>query len=116
MSLYDSGTATGTNISWYYRKWSDGRVEAWGSFSASVAITTSGYGAFRSAAIDINIPAAIGLNSASYWINGQKANANAAEVMSVYPSTATLAKMYLRDSASETLTCNVNIYVCGTWR
>lgn len=116
VSLYDAGTASTSLSSWYYRKWSDGRVEAWGTWTADVAITTAGYGAYRSAEISVGLPAALGLTGADYWISAQKANANAAQLMSLYPSSGTLAKMYLRDHQSETVSCKLNLYVCGTWR
>ena len=118
VTVVESGTASGTNVSWYYRKWSDGRVEAWGTYSASVAISTASndYGGYRSAELTIAIPTAIGLNSASYYIIGQKSGSGGSKVNAVYPSSATAAKMYCWSPTSGTSTMPVALYLNGTWR
>ena len=111
-----SGSATSGNATWEYRHWSDGTVESWGIYSASIAVTTSGYGGYRSAEITFSIPADVGLYDSNYIIIGQKANANAVALWSLYPNDTTSAKMYMFATTSQTVTVTIHAYLKGRWK
>lgn len=111
-----SGSATSGNATWTYRRWADGMVEAWGVYSASIAVSTTGYNGYRSGEIAFPIPADVGLYNSDYVIIGQKANANEIALWNLYPSTTTAAKMYFYSGASSTNTCTVHAYLMGRWK
>ena len=48
-------TEQGTSNGWDYRKWSDGTMECWRTYSASIAVNTqsSSYGGYRSGTLNI---------------------------------------------------------------
>lgn len=118
ITLVASGTATSGYATWYYRKWSDGRVEAWGKYNATIAITTnsSAYGGYRSGEINFPLPFELGLNSANYYIVGHKAGAGGSKLNAVYPYSASAARMYFWAPISVTEPETVHAYLCGTWR
>lgn len=111
-----SGSATSGNATWTYRRWADGMVEAWGVYSASIAVSTTGYNGYRSGEISFPIPAEVGLYNSDYVIIGQKANANEIALWSLYKSSTTAAKMYFYSGASSTNTCTVHAYLMGRWK
>lgn len=58
----DHITSEGVNGSWTYRKWSSGKIEAWGNVTVGqIACTTAGnpFGGYRSAVLSIAIPSGI---------------------------------------------------------
>ena len=113
--IIEEDDATDTNVTWHYRKWSNGTVEAWGHYEATVACTSSGYGWYRTAELNYIIPSDVGLLDANYVVVGSKANSNALRLASLYPNSATGMKMYLWANASQTIKAVVNAYVIGKW-
>ena len=112
-----SGSATsGDYVTCYYRKWSDGKVEAWLHYEATVACTTSGYGGYRTSELSYSIPSEVGLINSTYLIIGQKSNANSVRLASLYPNSETMAKMFLWSHESTTVTVKVDAYLLGNWK
>lgn len=110
-----TGSASSGDATWKYRKWNDGTVEAWGTYSASVTTNIQGYGAYRSDELTFPIPSDVGLYDANYTIIGQKANANSKTLWSIYPNTTTAAKMYIYSNVTQAEQCVINAYIIGKW-
>lgn len=103
----------GTNGNWSYRKWSDGKIEAWGTGSQSVACTTSSapYGGYRTAnEITWSIPSGI-FDGTPNYVFGTKTGANAFKVVNLRAASATQIAGYFSCGESATQTVNMCFYV-----
>lgn len=105
----------GTSGIWTYRKWNSGIAECWGTYTASIAITTSSaaYGGYRSGALNLptypftftSAPSVTATaNSGGYWVNN------------IGPST-TGGSFYLSCGASSSATNrSIAFHVFGKWQ
>lgn len=103
----------GTSGNWTYRKWSNGKIEAWGTGSKSVACTTSSapYGGYRTAdEITWSIPSGIFTATPNY-VFGMKNGANAFKLMNLRATSTTQLAGYFSSAASETNTVTMCFYV-----
>ena len=103
----------GTSGNWTFRKWSNGKIEAWGTGSQSVACTTSSapYGGYRTAN-EITWPIPSGIFTATpTYVFGMKNGANSFKLMNLRATSATQLAGYFSSAASETNTVTMNFYV-----
>ena len=103
----------GTNGNWTFRKWSNGKIEAWGTGSKSVACTTSSapYGGYRTAdEITWSIPSGIFTATPNY-VFGMKNGANAFKLMNLRATSTTQLAGFFSSAASETNTVTICFYV-----
>lgn len=71
-----SGSASGPfsdTVTWYYRKWKSGKVEAWGVAQGSCAINNSDGGGYRTAWLTVSIPSGIFSSQPRVWCNAYNA-------------------------------------------
>ena len=103
----------GTSGNWTFRKWSNGKIEAWGTDSKSVACTTSSapYGGYRSAnEITWSIPSGI-FDGTPNYVFGTKTGANAFKVVNLRAASATQLAGYFSCGESATQTVTMCFYV-----
>lgn len=98
-NLADFVTEQGTSGIWTYRRWESGVMECWGTYTASIAITTSAaaYGGYRSGAI--NLPAFPQAFTSAPSITATANSAQGFWVNNVVPTT-TGGTFYLSAGAS----------------
>lgn len=107
----------GTSGDWSYRKWNSGIMECWGTYTASIAITTSSanYGGYRSGLITATafpvaftatpVITAVAQGAGGYWVNN------------VADSNTTNAKFYLSCGTSHAASDkSISIHACGKWK
>lgn len=105
-------TAQGSSGNWRYRKWKSGKIEAWGTWSGSIACTTASqpYGGYRSASItSASIPSGIFTTTPKYVV-ATKNGSNAFKLMNFTATSATGTQFYMSCAASETNTVSLSIY------
>ena len=73
-----SGAFSDSTVNWRYRKWSSGRVEAWGVASGSCAINTSDGGGYRTAWLTTSIPSGIFSSTPYVWCSEHNGSTSAA--------------------------------------
>lgn len=106
----------GTSGMWTYRKWNSGVMECWGTYSATIAVTTSAgaYGGYRSSLITADafpytfdsVPTVIGLSMTPSGVY----------ISNAYDSTTTNACFYLAcGSSTSSKTMSVSLYAVGTY-
>lgn len=103
----------GTSGNWTFRKWSNGKIEAWGTDSKSVACTTSSvpYGGYRTASeITWSIPSGIFTATPTY-VFGMKNGANAFKPVNLRATSATQLGGYFSCGESATQTVTMSFYV-----
>ena len=103
----------GTSGNWTFRKWSNGKIEAWGTDSKSVACTTSSapYGGYRTAnEITWSIPSGIFTATPTY-VFGMKNGANSFRLMNLRATSTTQLAGFFSSAASETNTVTICFYV-----
>lgn len=103
----------GTSGNWTFRKWSNGKIEAWGTDSKSVACTTAStaYGGYRTASeITWSIPSGI-FSGTPNCVFGTKNGANAFKLMNLRATGATQLAGFFGSAASETNTVTMCFYV-----
>ena len=108
----------GTSGIWTYRKWHSGVAECWGTYSASIAITSSSasYGGYRSAQITATaFPN--GTFSAAPTVTATSMSSGGNWVTNTNGSTSTNAKFYLScGTSSAASTRDIAIHAAGTWK
>ena len=72
-----SGPFTAT-VTWYYRKWNSGKVEAWGIAQGSCALSTSDGGGYRSAWLTVSFPSDLFSSAPRVWCNAYNAATSSA--------------------------------------
>ena len=103
----------GTSGNWTFRKWSNGKIEAWGTDSKSVACTTSSvpYGGYRTASeITWSIPSGIFTATPTY-VFGMKNGSNAFKPVNLRATSATQLGGYFSCGESATQTVTMSFYV-----
>lgn len=108
----------GTSGIWMYRKWHSGVAECWGTYSASIAITSSSasYGGYRSAQITTTaFPT--GTFSAAPTVTATSMSSGGNWVTNVEGSTATAIKFFLScGTSSAASTRNIAFHAMGKWK
>ena len=116
--MADFVTEQGTSGIWRYRKWNSGIAECWGTYSASIQVTTSAapYGGYRSAQLNApNYPS--GLFTAAPVVTMTASHSQGYWVNNVADGTSTNAKFYLSCGSSlSAATRGVHIHAMGKWK
>lgn len=103
----DYVTEEGSSGSWYYRKWSSGKVEAWAYVSFTSATPTAWASPIRYIDQTFSIPSGI-FTSAPNVIGSS--NSNQCWVVNAAASSSTAGSMRFSTVATSALTPNVRLY------
>ena len=107
----------GTKGIWTYRKWSDGTAECFGSYTNSIAVTTSSaaYGGYRSG--EISIPTFPITFKSAPVVNANVASSGGVWLNNVNNITTTGGKFYLSSGVSSaTASRTIAFHVSGKWK
>ena len=111
--------ASGTVSNWYYRKYSDGTLDLWTSYtvSASQASAIANNSLYQYNLLNIGIPASIRPINANYIVSGSARIGNGYGIIACTTGeTVSSFNLILVSSSSGTQNVTYKLYIHGAWK